>query len=30
MAGLEGRPIDLKDPEVDALRRRLEPAVVPQ
>jgi CO dehydrogenase maturation factor len=26
MAGLEGRPIDLEDPEVDALCRRLEPA----
>jgi len=30
MAGLEGRPIDLKDPEVDALCRRLEPAGVSQ
>ena len=30
MAGLEGRPIDLKDPEIDALCRRLEPAGVSQ
>jgi len=30
MAGLEGRPIDLEAPEVDALCRRLEPAGVSQ
>jgi CO dehydrogenase maturation factor len=30
MAGLEGRPIDLEDPEVDALCRRLEPAGISQ
>ena len=28
MAGLEGRPIDYQDPEIDALCRRLEPAGV--